>query len=261
MNLRLVFAPLAILLWQTFPANAFLGIDLGVSCGAGEYKDDTLGICLPTDKKLVDAVDPTKPLRTAAEIITAIANGDGPRATAALGKYLTNSPICIACDTIASNILPGIPKEKLYQITGRGMVVFTGSGGNPYMVVLDFVGNTIQEFKPKPPEPATIPPAPKERGNKVYSGKVDCIAQNSTTVSGWSIAPISLVGPQSSGTLPNVDLYKGDEIKLSAPLCKEFDDPKNGTKSLTSAVMTFDYLSVITGPAGSFKWAIIGVAK
>lgn len=256
---KLSFSTAIFLLCASSSSSFIHGGLLGGDCPDGYYKDD-LGLCLPYDKTLGENLNPAKPLRTAADIVTAIANGRTEDVFEALGEYLINSPNCVACDTVATNLLPNIPKDQLHRVVGRGFIVFSATG-DPSLVVADFANNTIVSFENRSAPVLTPLPPPKDRSKKFYTVQVDCMIRKGANVSGYSVNPISASGPSGSGELPYIDIYEGDELSITSPLCSEYNDPLSETQAISSAVVSYERIDVFSGPPNSFRWAISGNVK
>lgn len=235
---------------------------LAQACGPCEYSD-SLGICWPYDKCVIDQVNPVTQAKKVVKLAQAIASGSSSDITQSLGDVLISSPNCLGCRSVAHTVLPAMTDAQINEAIGRGFLVYVGTG-DPVLVAIDVASNlaTEQKVKKKPAAlPAPAADAPKERKPKTYSAKAECLIQykdQPTIYAAWK-EPASFTGEDGKDyTYPNIDLLEGDTLKISAPVCPTWHRPSLGQESITSAKFKFEAVSPLAGKPETIKWFVYG---
>lgn len=236
------------------------------ACGDCYYRDD-LGFCQPYDKCIVPVVIDTAKEQTqkVINLAEALSKGDTKLINQATGDLLLSSTGCLGCKQVAEKILPELTPEQINGIVGRGFFVFVATD-DPVLVTLDTINNIAHEQRIRtkiPPETiiSSRTSVPKIRKPKSFTAIAECIMKDSASgniYAAWK-EPATIYGTGGvKFKYPALDLLSGDSINVTAPKCADWDKPKQGQISLTSARFKFEAVSSLTGEPEVIKWFMYG---
>lgn len=231
------------------------------ACGDGYYKD-SLGLCLPYDKTVGNAVNPVQAISNAVLIAQGIAEGNGDKLKQGIGGMILHTQCAVACEAIAANVVPQLSPEQLKQIVGEGFIVFTATG-DPLLTIIDTTAQVARQLEVNrntDQGPLPVPPPPAPRPKMQYTATAKCLGQHiatQKTVAGW-VDPPQFRSNNVDYTFPSVDLRKDDLITITAPECGAWNNPGSGYKMLTSATIVYDRADVLPGGPAQMKIFITG---
>lgn len=243
----------------TFLFLVFVG-ERAMACPEGYYRDD-FGLCLPGGGTVIQQLDPRTQISYGLQILDGIATGDGDKIKAGIGGMILQTQCPVACDTVATNVLPDLDAAQLRKIVGEGFIVFAVTG-DPYLTIVDTAANVARQIEIKKKTLSTIPgvPPPLPRAKKTYASTATCLGLHRATnkmVAAWIQAP-TFTSVEGTFVYPMIDLRTGDVVQLSAPPCEQMDNPEAGYVSLTTGLLVYDDGNVVPGGPEQLKFFIWG---
>lgn len=228
-------------------------------CGPCEYKD-SFGLCLPKGGCVIQQLNPVEQTKRAVKVIDAISRGNPKEVASALGAALIDSPGCLACRSVAHNILPNLTDEQINGVAGRGFLTYLATG-DPVLVVIDVAANIARQSSIKPTSPPpNLTARPQNRQQKNYAAHADCMSvmPDGKVYAGWKESPSLTAEDKKPFRYPEVDLFPGDIIEITAPLCASWDDKTTNVRALRSARLRYEGPSTVPGSKDAIKWFLIG---
>jgi hypothetical protein len=242
----------------------------GVTISGSVYADDCTykdnfgipmrkGGCIVGD--IGRTLDPRRQTTAILSVADALAGGDVREIKRSIGSVLVNSPTCWACKTLTDTLLPNMSKAQIEEAAGSGFLTFLLTD-SPVLVVIDASTNIATRQSIREEAGVIPPPTAAGIGNRkprVFSARPNCIVRyrDGTIYAGWKTSG-AFSDARETRVFPDVDLLPGDTVKVTAPICNQWNFPSKGQTSLTRATIKFDKVSSLSGAPKVVKWFIYG---
>ncbi len=235
----------------TLPLLALQGASPALACPSGQSRG-AFGWCYPNIGG------------TVGQTWEAAKKGDWDTVAKGVGDVLITVK-CPLCAVAGQVILKKEDRALISTIVGRG-VILSSVGVPTVLVVADGVTGAAQAItlRGRGQEQPMQQPALPSRAAKSFVADtpaaciVDAADDGAKVTAGWVSAPAFVdEASRDSVQFPEIDLRKGDILKIRAPECAEYAKLP-GQRSLTEVVIAYDDSQIVPGSKEKMKFFIWG---